>query len=123
MTSKTDQPANSQPPWVETEAKVTACHYEFARMNTLTFGIPTDSNQFLISFTYYAHGKTFGDQFTSPVAIEQGETFPISYNPLKPQQNTKSASASTSRTTLFALGIAGSILLSLLYLAMMHGCN
>jgi hypothetical protein len=92
-------------------------------MNTLTLGVPTDSNQFLISFTYYAHGKTFSDEFTSPTYLEQGATFPISYNPLAPQQNTKSASAATGKTPFFAIGIAGSIFLSLLYLATMHGCN
>jgi hypothetical protein len=92
-------------------------------MNTLTLGIPADSNRFLISFTYYAHGKTYSDEFTSPTYLEQGATFPISYNPLAPQQNSKSASTRTGRAPLFALGIAGSILLSLLYLSMMHGCN
>jgi hypothetical protein len=56
--------------------------------------------------------------------MEQGEIFPIFYNPLNPQQNrqSESASPSTSRAPLFALGIAGSIVISLLYLAMMNGC-
>jgi hypothetical protein len=92
-------------------------------MNTLTLGIPTDKNQFLITFIYYAHGKTYTDQFTSPTYIEQGEIFPVSYNPLAPHQNTKSASASISRTPIFAVGVAGSILLSILYLVWMRGCN
>jgi hypothetical protein len=92
-------------------------------MNTLTLGIPTDSGPFLISFTYYAHGKLYSDQFTSPTYLEQGAIFPIFYNPLAPHQNSKSASSPTSKTPLFALGVAGSILLSLLYLGMMHGCN
>jgi hypothetical protein len=110
-------------PWLETEAHVTACKYQFARMNTLTLGIPVDKNQFLITFTYYAHGKTYVDEFTSPTYLAQGETFTLSYNPLSPQQNTKSASSSTSRTPLFAIGVIGSVVLSLLYLGMMRGCN
>jgi hypothetical protein len=111
--------------WLETQAQVTGCHYEFARMNVLMLGIASDTNRFRISYTYYAHATTFRDEFTSPVAMEQGKTFPVSYNPLNPQENRQSVprTASTSRNPLFALAIAGSIVISLLYLAMMHGCN
>jgi hypothetical protein len=111
------------PPWLETQANVIACNYHFARMNTLTLGIPRDRNHFLITFTYYAHGKTYTDQFTSPSYLEQGATFPLSYNPLSPQQNTKSASSPATRAPLFAIAIAGSIVLSLLYLAFLRGCS
>jgi hypothetical protein len=113
----------AKPPWLETHAHVTACKYKFARMNTLTLGIPADKNQFLITFAYYAHGKTYTDEFTSPTYLEQGETFILSYNPLAPQQNTRSSSSPTSRAPLFAIGVLGSIVLSLLYLGMMRGCN
>jgi len=112
-----------KPPWLETQASVTGCTYQFARMNTLTLGIATDNNQFLITFTYRAHGQTYTDRFTSPTYLEQGATFPVSYNPLDPQQNTKSASASASNPPLFALGVAGSIILSVVWLAWMRGCN
>jgi hypothetical protein len=124
IASKIDQPLNSSVPWLETQAEVTACRYEFARMNALSLGIATGSDQFVISFTYYAHAKSFSDEFTSPIAMEQGKAFPIFYNPLNPQQNRQSetASPSTGRAPLFALGIAGSIVISLLYLAMMNGC-
>jgi hypothetical protein len=77
------------PAWLETEATVTGCHYEFARMNTLTLGVAVDANPFLIAFSYYAHGRTYEDEFTSPVAIEQGRKFVVRYNPLAPQQNSK----------------------------------
>ncbi|HUY82580.1 MAG TPA: hypothetical protein VMU92_12720 [Acidobacteriaceae bacterium] len=128
MTTKAEEPFDSTVPWLETQAEVTACHYEFASMNTLTLGIALDSNRFLISFTYYAHAKTFSGEFTSPVAMEQGKTFPIFYNPLNPQENRQSESGATGsgltgRNPLFAIGIAGSIVISFLYLAMMHGCN
>ena len=114
----------TDPPWLETQARVTACKYQFARMNTLTLGIPADKNQFLITFAYYAHGKTYTAEFSSPTYLEQGQTFPVSYNPLVPQQNTKSSSSPPSnRAPLFAMGVIGSVLLSLLYLGMMHGCN
>lgn len=124
---KIDRPLRPSTPWLETQAEVIRCHYKFARMNTLILGIAPNSNRFSISFTYYAHAKTFRGEFTSSVAMEQGKTFPIFYNPLNPQENRHSESGAagsglTSRTPLFALGIAGSIVISLLYLSM-HGCN
>jgi hypothetical protein len=90
-------------------------------MNTLTLGIFAGSGPFLISFIYHAHGKLYSNEFTSPTYLEQGTVFPIFYNPLAPHQNSKLASAPTSRAPL--IGIAGSVLLSLLYLTIMHGCN
>ena len=117
------QPLDDSVPWLETQAEVTACRYEFARMNTLSLGIATSRNQFIISFSYYAHAKTFCDEFTSPVAMGKGETFSVFYNPLNPQQNSRSESAPTSRVPVFAYGVAGSIVISLLYLAMMGGCQ
>ena len=123
MAPNTDQPFDTLPPWLETQAEVTACRYEFARLNTLTLGIAPDSNRFLISFTYYAHARLFNGEFTSPVAIEQGKTFPIFYNPLNPRQNRQSISGSAGKTPLIAIGMAASIAISLLYLAIMHGCN
>ena len=92
-------------------------------MNPLTLGIPSNSNQFLIGFTYRAHGQEFSGEFTSAAFLEQGHTLTITYNPLAPQQNSKAANALLVGTPLFAFGIAGSILLSLLYLAMLHGCR
>jgi len=121
MSQKPDTPP--QPPWLETQARVTACKYQFARMNTLTLGVATDPNQFLISFTYYAHAKTYTGHFTSPIYLEQGALFPITYNPLDPQQNSKSASSPITRTPLFAIGIAGSVVLSLLWLVWLRGCH
>jgi len=113
---------NPEPSWQETQARVTACKYEFAAPTTLSLGIPSDKH-FLITFTYYAHAKTYTGEFASPTYLEQGALFPITYNPLAPQQNSKSASAPTTRTPLFAIGIAGSIILSLLYLTYLRGCQ
>ena len=117
------QPFDASVPWLETQAEVTACRYEFARMNTLSLGIATCPNQFMVSFSYYAHAKTFCDEFASPLAMGKGETFPVFYNPLNPQQNSRSEQVPTSRVPPFAYGVAGSIVVSLLYLAMMGGCQ
>lgn len=107
--------------WPETTARVTSCKYRFSRMNTLTLGIPLDKNRFLIGFSYYAHGKSYTGEFTAPTYMEQGTRFSIGYNPLHPEENTKSQAQGS--TPLFAIGIAGSIVLSLIYLSMMRGCN
>ena len=123
IASPPTQPLETSVPWLETQAEVTGCRYEFARMNTLSLGIASSRSRFIISFSYYAHAKTFCDEFTSPVAIGQGERFPVFYNPLNPQQNSRSESAPTSRVPVFAYGVAGSIVISLLYLAMMGGCQ
>ena len=115
-----------EPEWLETQAQVTACHYEFARMNTLTLGIPLDPDSFLISFSYHAHAKSFNGEFTSPIAIAQGTTLSIYYNPLNPQESRRSRSGTNgmaSKGLLFAIGVAGSVVLSLVYLAMLHGCD
>ena len=109
-------------PWLETQAEVVACKYESGARQALAFGIPAGKH-FLITFTYRAHGKTYTDEFTSPTYLEQGAIFPISYNPFAPQQNSKSAATPTTRTPLFAIGIAGSIILSLIWLVVMRGCN
>jgi hypothetical protein len=111
------------PGWIETTATVVACEYQFARMNTLLLGVQTHE-KFRIAFDYHAHGQTYSDEFQSPVAIAQNERFPVRYNPMKPQENDRSRNSEASgRVPLFALGMAGSILLSLFWLATMHGCN
>ena len=111
-----------QVPWLETQARVTACKYDFGAGQALAFGIPV-SKHFLITFTYYAHGKVFTDEFRSPTYLEQGKAFTLTYNPLAPQQNSKSAATPTAKTPIFLIGIAGSVILSLFWLAMMRGCH
>ncbi len=109
--------------WLETQAEVTGCRYEFARLNTLTFGIPPRNNRFLISFSYYAHAKSYHDEFASPVALDKGEKFTVCYNPRQPAENSRSAANPTQRSPLLALGIIGSVVFSLLYLGIIYGCS
>ena len=112
------------PEWVATQATVTTCRYQFARMNTFTLGIQTQ-DKFRITFDYYAHGQLYSDEFQSPVAIAQNELIPVSYDPLNPQQNSRGrASAATGgRGSLIGFGIAGSIVLSLAWLLVLRGCR
>jgi hypothetical protein len=117
-------PETPVPPWIATEATVTSCRFQFARMNTFTLGIQT-GEKFRIAFDYYAHGRLYSDEFQSPVAIPQSERIPITYNPLHPEQNSRISGpyASPTRSPLIAIGILGSIVLSLLWLTMMRGCD
>jgi hypothetical protein len=112
--------------WIATEGTVTTCRYQFARMNTFTLGIQMQS-KYRIGFEYYAHGRLYSDEFQSTVAIAQNERIAVSYNPLDPQQNSRGR-ASSSRTaagpgSLIGFGVAGSIVLSLLWLLVLRGCG
>ena len=89
----------------------------------MTMGLQT-GEKFRILFDYYAHGRLYSGEFQSPVAIAQGSKIPISYNPLSPNQNTySSSSAAGSGRQILTIGIAGSILLSLIWLALLRGCS
>jgi hypothetical protein len=87
----------------------------------LTLRITNDPNKLIVSFTYYAHARTYYDNFISPVAIVQGETFSVYYNALNPSQNTRSPSESTKRSPLSDITILGFITLSILCLTMVRG--
>ncbi len=123
-TQPPNEPAKPSEPWIETQATVTSCRFQFARMNTFTLGFQT-GEKFRIAFDYYAHGRLYSDEFQSPVAIAQNERIPITYNPLHPEQNSRTSgpNASPTRSPLIAIAIAGSIILSLLWLTMMRGCG
>jgi hypothetical protein len=110
--------------WIATEATVTTCRYQSPGLSTLAFGFQT-TQKFRITFDYYAHGRLYSGEFQSPVAIPQNERIPITYNPLDPQQNSRALipNPTATRTPLIAIGIGGSIVLSLLWLAVFRGCH
>jgi hypothetical protein len=112
------------PAWIATEATVTTCRYQSPGLSTLAFGFQT-TQKFRITFDYYAHGQLYSGEFQSPVAIPQNERIPITYNPLDPQQNSRALipNPTVTRPPLIAIGISGSIALSLLWLAVLRGCH
>jgi hypothetical protein len=112
------------PAWIATEATVTTCRYQSPGLSTLAFGFQT-TQKFRITFDYYAHGQLYSGEFQSPIAIPQNERIPITYNPLDPQQNSRALipNPTATRPPLIAIGIAGSIVLSLLWLAVLRGCH
>ena len=114
-------------PWIETQATVTSCRFRFAGLGNLAWGF-SSREKFRITFDYYAHGRLYSGEFQSRVAIPQNETIPIAYNPLDPQQNSRDdssapAASPSSKPPIIAVGIAGSIILSLLWLLLLHACR
>jgi hypothetical protein len=118
--------AVSEVPWVATTASVTTCRFQFAGLGNLAFGFSTQK-RFRITFDYYAHGQLYSGEFQSDVAIPQNETIPITYNPLEPRQNSRDAASSppiaAGKPPLVAIGIVGSVVLSLAWLAILRGCR
>ena len=114
--------------WIATDATVTSCRFQFARMNTWTLGIQTQE-KYRITFDYYAHGKLYSDEFQSPIALAQNTPVPIHYNPLAPEQNDRTSGPSrrpansNPRRPQIVIGILGSVVLSLLWLAILRGCH
>ena len=109
------------PIWMETEARVTECHHELVRSSALTLRITNDPNKLIVSFTYYAHARTYCDNFISPVAIEHGEAFSVYYNALNPSQNTRAPSDSMRRCPLSDIAILSLLALSILSLTLIGG--
>ena len=112
--------------WIATTATVTTCRYQSPGLGTLAFGFST-RRRFLITFDYYAHGRLYSDEFQSDTAVPQNEIIPVSYNAHNPQQNSRttrpSATSSPRPNPLLAIGIAGSVVLSLAWLMILRSCR
>ena len=115
-----------EPEWIGVEATVTSCRYQFRAGSALAFGFQT-GEKYRITFDYYAHGRLYSDEFQSAEAIAQNERVAVKYNPLHPEQNSLSggevAGAGVGRPSLVAIGVVGSVVLSLGWLAILRGCR
>ncbi len=114
----------TQPEWIATSATVTSCRFQSGALRAMSFGLPTP--KFRITFDYYAHGRLYSDSFNSPKAIPQNETIDLSYNPLDPKENSRTHSPTASpgsRSPLLAVGIVGSVILSLAWLLVLRSCS
>lgn len=112
-------------PWIATTATVTTCRYQSPALTTLIVGVNTNE-KFLITFDYYAHGRLYSDKFQSATAIPQNTTLPITYNPLDPAQNSRTnqpTKAPAKAPPTWVIGIAGSIVLSLLWALVLRSCR
>ena len=104
-------------------ATVTACKYEFGAGRALAFGVPSNKH-FRISFNYWADDdELHTGEFYSETAIPQGHLFPITYNPEAPHEHSQSGAAPATRSPVIAVGIIGSVILSLAWFTLMRGCH
>lgn len=120
----TNEPDAGQSMWPEALATVTECRYDFGAGRALAFGIPL-ARHFRISYNYFANGELHNGQFSSAEAIPQGHLFPIRYNPEQPHLHAHDAARpiSNSRAPLLIIGVAGSIILSIAWFALLRGCH
>ena len=91
---------DSQPVWMETQARIVDCSYALAGRKLWSLRSTTSCKTSIISFTYYAHARTYYGIFISHQTRVQGDTFPVYYNALNPQQNTLSPPESWIRFAL-----------------------
>ncbi len=105
---------------------MTTCRYQSPALSVLAFGVPL-TKKFRITFDYYAHGRLYSDEFQSDVAIPQDTVLPLSYDPRDPARNSRTRHPILHRTVRrrprIVLGVAGSIVLSLLWLLYLRGCS
>ena len=111
--------------WVATEATVTFCHYQSRALSALAFGFRM-GEKFRIGFAYRVHGTLYSGEFDSAFAIPQNERIPVGYNPLAPEQNDRVAGFAgdlSTRTPWLPVSLAVGIILSLGWIAVLHGCH
>lgn len=113
---------SQHPDWPEAMATVLECHYDARAGRALAFGAPS-SKHFRIRYNYNANGEIHEGEFYSEKAIPQNTLFPVHYNPAAAHENTHSVSSSPTRSPLIAVGIIGSVILSLVWFAILRGCH
>jgi hypothetical protein len=113
--------ATPRPIWMETEARVTTCHHDHSRVKTSRLRFLKDRGNVIVSFTYYAHAHIYYDDFRSPVARTQGETFAVFYNALNPRQNNLAPAKFLNQRPLSDIAMLGIILSSILALSLVRG--
>ena len=113
--------AASQDDWPEAMAEVTECRYDARAGRALAFGL-TSKKHFRIAYNYRAGDELHTGECFSEVARPQGSLFPIRYDPDLPHVN-RATAMGTPHVPLLAIGIVGSIVLSLAWLLVLRGCS
>ena len=115
--------ADDQTEWPEAMAEVTACVYDVRAGRALAFGLTTNKH-FRITYNYRVGDALHIGECFREKAMPQGTLFPIHYDPNLPQQHHSEQNDRRKQAVpLLAIGIAGSILLSLAWLFFLHGCS
>ena len=119
--------------WTRVEARVTECRYQFAGMGNMAFGFST-RKKFRIAFEYGVSGVEYAGAYQSATAVAQGTRVTVRYNPLRPEENSMDAhavggaadgrrGAGVGPAGLIGFGLMGSVVLSLMWLAVLRGCR
>lgn len=107
--------------WPEAMAEVMECHYDVRAGSALAFGL-TSKKHFRIAYNYRAGNELHTGECFSETARPQGSLFPIHYDPDLPHIS-RSSNVTQQRVPLLAIGFAGSIVLSLVWLLVLRGCS
>ena len=107
--------------WPEAMAEVTECRYDMRAGRALAFGL-TSKKHFRLLYSYRVGDDLFTGECFSETAQPQGSLFAIRYDPDLPHRN-RSGSDTPQRIPLLAIGVAGSIVLSLAWLLVLRGCS
>ena len=114
------------PDWPTAMATVLECHYDVRAGRAMAFGLPSGKH-FRIRYNYNANGETQTGEFYSATAVPQNTLFPIRYNPSDAHDHThehETTSATPNpRRAMLVVGIAGSVVLSLAWFAVLRGCH
>ena len=103
-------------------ATVTACTYDVRAGRALAFGLPS-SKHFRIAYNYWAGDTLHTGELFSVKAMPQGSLFPLRYDPDQPHESHHADTEPAAKVPLFAVGLAGSIVLSLAWLLVLRGCH
>lgn len=107
--------------WPEAMAEVTECRYDLRAGRALAFGL-TSKQHFRIRYNYLVEDALHTGECYSETAIPQGSLFPIHYDPALPHRNRQGTEGAPPRVPLLAVGLLGSVLLSLLWMLVLRGC-
>ncbi len=102
--------------WVETTAKVYSCGWEGTPERAFIFRAPGDlsSGQYLVVFGYEADGNHCSGEFKSSKEWKEGSTFPLKYNPEKPDENDRADQNDGPLATILSW-LAGAALVALYF--------
>lgn len=106
--------------WPEAMAEVTNCRYDVRAGRALAFGL-TSKKHFRVAYNYRVGEELRTGECFSETARPEGSLFQIHYNPDSPHIN-RFISGSQHRAPLLTIGLAGSIVLTLVWLLVLRGC-
>jgi hypothetical protein len=108
--------------WPEAMATVLSCTYTARVGRAVAFGLPSGKH-FLIRYNYWADDSLHEGEFYTDKPIPQGSLFPLHYDPTLPSRNQHTNTVPPVRRVQLVIGIAGSVVLSLGWLLVLHSCR